>query len=247
MARYKLTIEYNGTFFCGWQNQKDAVSVQETIEQALYKFSGENLKVEGAGRTDAGVHASGQVAHIDLTKPYQPYRVRDALNAFLRDSGISIIQVEEVESNFHARFCAIERTYHYKILMRRSPSALYTNLMWHVPVDINMENLQIASNYFVGKHDFTSFRAAHCQANSPIRTLHSFEWHQEGEVLIATIKAPSFLHNQVRIMVGALVDITKKGKDPALINEMLLARDRCKAGPTAPPHGLYLAHVKYED
>lgn len=272
MQRYKIILEYDGTFFCGWQRQasdeeaheflsehyaqrrKAAIiptpplmSIQGLVEFALYQILHQHLLVEGAGRTDTGVHAYGQCAHIDLENPIDSARLREGLNFYTRNWGVVIRAIEPVSSTFHARFSARMRTYHYLICNRPAPLALYRNRAWHVATPLNIARMQAAAQQFLGFHDFSAFRAAECQSKSPHKTLHAFHFEQNGENIQATISARSFLHNQVRIMMGTLVQIGK-GKMPAeIITQLLENPDRVKAGPTAPPYGLYLHHVSYDE
>lgn len=243
--RYKIWIEYDGSFFHGWQRQKNLITVQASIEDVLKKITGQNILVEGAGRTDTGVHATGQVGHFDLSKNYPSFRLKDALNAHLRDKGVVILKVQECDLNFHARFSAISRTYHYQIINRRTPLALDRLRAWHVISTLNVEAMQKAAQYLIGSHDFSSFRSADCQSNSPLKTLSRFDITQQGEKIIAIIKARSFLHNQVRIMMGTLKRIGEGKWDSCDLLRILDARDRRLAGPTAPPHGLCLVDVGY--
>ncbi len=246
MPRYKLTIEYDGTLFHGWQRQETGVvSVQGTIEQAVYQFCQEQVTVEGAGRTDAGVHATGQVAHIEITKVFPCYRIRDALNFFLKSSGVSILKVEEVAVDFHARFSAKARVYNYVIINRRASSPLWENRAWHVIQPMDVLAMRNAAQTFVGHHDFTSFRSTHCQAPSAVRTLDEFELIHEGDKITAQIRSKSFLHNQVRIMMGTLYQVGLGRRSIEDIKQALLGRHRAYAGPTAPPYGLYLTEVHY--
>jgi tRNA pseudouridine38-40 synthase len=246
MPRYKLTIEYDGLPFHGWQRQEDAVpSVQGTIEQAIYQFCQERVTLEGAGRTDAGVHATGQVAHVDLTKVYTAFRLQEALNFYLRESGVAIVQVAEVGPDFHARFSATARIYHYKIINRRAHTPLLAQRAWHIIRPLDIQAMKLAAQAFVGHHDFSSFRSSQCQASSAKRTLDDFTIAQEGDMIIARIQSRSFLHNQVRIMMGTLQQV---GHGKGTINDIkqaLLGRDRTFAGPTAPAYGLYLTEVQY--
>lgn len=246
MPRYKLTVEYDGTLFHGWQRQEQGVvSVQGLIEDAVYQFCQEQVTVEGAGRTDAGVHATGQVAHIHLSKTFETYRVLDALNFFLKTSGASIVKVENVDDRFHARFSACARVYNYVIINRRGPSPLWENRAWHVIVPLDVPAMAEAAQAFVGDHDFTSFRSVHCQAPSAVRTLDEFNLTQEGDKITARIKSRSFLHNQVRIMMGTLQQVGMKRRTVEDIKQALLGKNRVFAGPTAPPYGLYLSEVHY--
>jgi tRNA pseudouridine38-40 synthase len=245
MPRYKLTIEYDGTLFYGWQRQDKVPTIQGTIEAAVKQFSGQTLTLEGAGRTDTGVHATGQVAHLNLTKEWPTYRIVDALNFYLRDTGIAILNAEMVPNEFHARFSAKMRVYHYRILNRRAPHVLEKNRSWHVIKPLNVRAMQEAARAFIGTHDFTSFRSVSCQAKSAIRTLDEFTLIQEGYAITAHIKSRSFLHNQVRIMMGSLHQV---GMGEWCVGEIIQAlekRNRVYAGPTAPPWGLYLTEVQY--
>jgi tRNA pseudouridine38-40 synthase len=244
--RYKLTIEYNGAYFCGWQRQTRFPSVQETIEEAIYSFSQEKTIVFGAGRTDAGVHALGQVAHFDLVaKKPSPHTVCGALNHYLKGLGIVILGAELVDAGFHARFSATQRSYVYYILNRPVPSALMDGKVWHVKRQLDVEKMHSAGQYLVGYHDFSSFRSIHCQAKSAIRTIDYLAVTQEGEMVILNIASRSFLHNQVRIIVGNLVEIGRGRHSITYMKELLEARDRKKAFMTAPSMGLYLKEVKY--
>ncbi|MEI8295245.1 MAG: tRNA pseudouridine(38-40) synthase TruA [Alphaproteobacteria bacterium] len=247
MFRYKLTIEYDGLRFCGWQRQKAVIpSVQEAIEAALCEVFGYAPLVEGAGRTDSGVHALGQVAHCDLQDSLPEYRIQDALNRFLAPKGASVIAVEAVPSDFHARFSATSRSYVYKICNRRPPTPLSDTRAWHIIQPLNIKAMQEAALALIGTHDFSSFRASACQAPSPIKTLEDFTFTQIGEQITVSIQARSFLHNQVRIMVGTCVKIGLGRWPTTKMQEILEAKNRCQSGLTAPPHGLYLAHVSYE-
>jgi tRNA pseudouridine38-40 synthase len=248
MFRYKLTIEYDGSRFCGWQRQEPGVpSVQEAIETALYTLFKEKTLVEGAGRTDSGVHALGQVAHCDLSHDHPLYRMQDGLNYFLVPQGASILKIEPVSLEFHARFSATSRSYIYKIFNRRAPSPLERQRMWHVVRPLDVESMQHAATLLLGTHDFSAFRAGQCQAASPIRTLDHLTLTQDGDQITAFIQARSFLHNQVRIMMGTLQQIGLSKWPPSKMQEILEGRDRRYAGPTAPSHGLYLAQVGYEN
>jgi tRNA pseudouridine38-40 synthase len=246
MPRYKLTIEYDGTEFCGWQRQEEGIkSVQGTIEAAVMSLSNQLVLVEGSGRTDRGVHALEQVAHVDLEKTFAPYQLREGLNFFLRNQGVVILSVEEVPDTFHARFSAKSRTYVYKILNRRAPLALEHNRAWHIPKPLDVGAMSQAAQHFIGHHDFTTFRSAHCQAPHALRTLDRFDLYQEGAFITAIIKSRSFLHNQVRIMMGSIAKIGRREWTPSYIQDLLEIKDRRKAGATAPAHGLYLAKVEY--
>ncbi|MBW8309572.1 MAG: tRNA pseudouridine(38-40) synthase TruA [Candidatus Paracaedibacteraceae bacterium] len=245
MPRYKLTIEYDGRPFCGWQLQPQVPTVQGFLQQAVKKFSGLNVVVEGAGRTDTGVHAIGQVAHVDLLRHDTPYRVQRGLNFFLDDCGISVVNVEEVEPTFHARFSAKRRQYIYRIINRRAPLAIDEGLAWHVPVALDIEKMSQGASMLVGVHDFTSFRSIHCQAPNPIRLLDRFDLEQTGPEIRAIIESRAFLHNQVRIMMGTLKMIGEGRWTLKDLEKALEAKDRTQGGVTAPSHGLYFSKVFY--
>jgi tRNA pseudouridine38-40 synthase len=247
VPRYKLTIEYDGTPFVGWQRQSEGVSIQQVIEEAVLKFCGERTTVYGSGRTDAGVHALAQVAHLDLAKPADPFRIMEALNFHLKPHPIAILDCAEAAPDFHARFSAIERRYRYRIANRRAPLTLDRGRAWRVSVPLDAGAMHEAAQTLVGKHDFTSFRAADCQADSPVKTLDALDVARFGEEIEVTARARSFLHHQVRNMVGTL-RLAGEGKwSAADVKRALDARDRAAAGPTAPAEGLYLVAVKYPE
>lgn len=246
--RYKITIEYDGTELLGWQKQLDGNSVQGFLEKAIFAFSKQNVEVCGAGRTDAGVHAYAQVAHFDLNHIMMTeLRLREAINAHLRkfNAPVSVVYVEAVDDDFHARFSATGRSYIYRITNRRPPLVLDKYRSWWVYVPLNVQKMQEGAKYFIGHHDFSSFRAAQCQANSPIKTLDRFEITQDGENITCLIEARSFLHHQVRNMVGTLKMIGHGALQPQDIVAILEAKNRSKAGVTAPAHGLYLNKIIY--
>lgn len=246
MPRYALTIEYDGGRFYGWQRQKDGViSVQKTIEDAYLKFGKRPITLFGSGRTDTGVHATGQVAHLDDPRDIDPFRMMSGLNFYLLDTGVYIVNVQRVPDDFHARFTAQSRTYIYKILNRRPAPVLDQNRVWHVMMSLDVEAMKKAAFFLIGTHDFTSFRSIRCQANSPIRTLDALDIWKEGDMILARVQARSFLHNQVRIMIGTLVDIGKKRWNSEYILEIFEKKDRLAAGQTAPPYGLYLTHIGF--
>jgi len=241
--KYKLTIEYEGTHFYGWQKQKDFYSVQQAIEEAIHKFCGEKVEVYGAGRTDAGVHATAQVAHINIEKEWEIETIRKAVNFHLKDNIISILKIEPVNEDFHARFSARKRTYLYKIINRMPRLALDRNRAWLVRPILDIDIMQEEANKLIGKHDFTSFRAVACQSKSPVKTLDKIEITRFGENIEIFVEAPSFLHHQVRNIVGTL-KLIGEGK-MYNIEDILEAKDRRMAGPTAPAWGLYLTGVFY--
>lgn len=245
--RYKITVEYDGTNLLGWQRQLDGPSVQEHLENALFAFTGAKTEVAGAGRTDAGVHALKQVAHFDVEKDWDTFRMREAYNAHLRlrEAPISVLEVEKVSSDFHARFSAKGRGYIYRILNRKAPPAIEKNRVWWVPVPLDAEKMRQGAQYLLGKHDFTSFRAAACQAKSPVKTLDQLDIEQHGEEIVFIVEARSFLHHQVRNMVGTLREVGDGSRKPEDIKTILEACDRRMAGPNAPACGLYLNRVEY--
>lgn len=246
MRRFKITIEYDGTSYYGWQRQKDHVSVQQAIEEALAKLTHETIKIEGAGRTDAGVHALGQVAHFDVVRDITAYRMKEGLNFHLNDHGISIVNCENVEDDFHARFSAVSRSYCYRIFNRRSPSPLEANRSWHIKKPLDLDAMLEGCQYFLGHHDFSSFRAAACQAKSAEKTLTHLSIQREGDHVISVrIASPSFLHNQVRIIMGTLVQVGLGKREARSIESLLKTPDRKRSGMTAPPYGLYFDSITY--
>ena len=245
MTRYKLTLEYDGTPFVGWQRQDNGLSVQAEVEAAVEGFCGTAVNVYGAGRTDAGVHAMGQVAHCDIERDTDADTVRDALNYYLRKMPISVLDTEPVDDDFHARFSAIERRYLYRILNQRPPPALDRNKVWWVPAVLDAEAMHGAAQELVGNHDFSSFRAAMCQAKSPVKTLDLLDVERDGDEIRVTAVARSFLHHQVRNMVGTLSWVGTGKWSEVDVRAALSACDRSAAGPTASPEGLYLVSVDY--
>ena len=245
MPRYRLTIEYDGRPFCGWQRQAGDLSVQQVLEEAIARFSGEAVVTQAAGRTDAGVHALGQVVHFDLEREWDPFKVREALNFHTKPHPVAILTADRVAEEFEARFSAIARHYEYRILNRRARPALDTGKMWHVPVVLDADAMHAAAQRILGKHDFTTFRASECQAKSPERTLDIFGVRREAEVIVVTAKARSFLHSQVRSMVGSLKLVGEGKWSAGDFRAALDARDRSRCGPLAPPDGLYLTKVDY--
>ncbi|MDP3495455.1 MAG: tRNA pseudouridine(38-40) synthase TruA [Hyphomonadaceae bacterium] len=246
MPRYKLTIEYDGSVFSGWQRQDNSPSVQQTLEAAAEALDGAAVQVIGAGRTDAGVHATGQVAHLDLVKTLRAGKVRDALNAHLRPHPIAVLEAEDADPGFHARFDATGRSYVYRIVNRRADLTLDRGRAWRVAVDLDAEAMNAAAQAFVGRHDFTTFRDANCQADTPVKTLKSISVERVGQVIQIRTSARSFLHRQVRSMVGSLMEVGRGRESVGWIGEILAAADRTKCGPVAPADGLYLVGVSYE-
>ncbi len=246
MTRFKLTVEYEGGRFVGWQRQKNGPSVQQALERAVMGFAGETVTVHGGGRTDAGVHARGQVAHFDLARPSPPAQVRDALNHHLRPLPVVVLAAEAVGDDFHARFSATGRAYLYRILVRRAPPALDRGRAWWVPVALDADAMAAAAQALIGRHDFTSFRASKCQATSPVKTLDVLAPRRVDGGIEVIAEARSFLHHQVRNMVGSLKLV---GEGKWSVDDMaaaLDARDRARGGPTAPAEGLYLTAVRYD-
>ena len=246
MPRYKLVIEYDGTPFAGWQRQINGRSVQQGVEEAIERFAGQGVRIHCAGRTDAGVHATHQVAHVDLEKEWRADTVRDAANAHLKPEPVSVLEAEIVPDTFHARTSARKRRYLYRILNRRSPPGLDVNRVWHVPWPLDAKAMHEAAQVLVGQHDFTTFRAAECQAKSPIKTLDNLDVEQCGAEIRISASARSFLHHQVRSMVGTLAQAGAGRWSVADVKAALDARERRRCGPMAPSGGLYLVGVEYE-
>lgn len=247
MPRYKLTIEYDGTLYAGWQRQDGLPSVQAAIETAISRFCGAGVTITTAGRTDAGVHATAQVAHVDLEKAWRGGKVRDALNAHLMQAGeaVSILLAEEVEQGFDARFSALKRHYLYRILNRRSPPTIDARYVWWVQRPLDAEKMHKAAQRLIGYHDFTTFRAAQCQARSPLRTLDRLDVAQNGEWIEIHASARSFLHNQIRSFIGSLAEVGWGRWTADDLQAALEACDRARCGMVAPPQGLYLIGVDY--
>ena len=245
MPRFKITLEYDGGGFVGWQRQANGLSVQQALEEAVAAFSGETVTVLGAGRTDAGVHALGQVAHFDLARPVTPGRVQGALNFHVKPAPVAVLAAEAVDDAFDARFSATARAYRYHISNRRAPLTLERGRAWRVAVPLDAEAMAEAARHLVGKHDFTSFRAARCQAKSPIRTLDELTVRRLGDEIVIDARARSFLHHQVRNIAGSLKRVGEGKWTPDDIKRALAARDRAAGGQTAPPAGLYLIKVVY--
>jgi tRNA pseudouridine38-40 synthase len=245
MPRYKLTIEYDGAPFRGWQVQNSDLTVQGAVQAAVKALSGEDVSVYGAGRTDAGVHALGQVAHVDLAKPFRADQVRDGLNAHLRPHPIGVLTAEIVDQSFEARFSAIKRHYRYRIINRRADLAIDLGRAWRVPKPLDGDAMHRAAQCLVGKHDFTTFRAVECQAKSPEKTLDALDIARTGDDITVTTSARSFLHHQVRSMVGSLVWVGEGRWSAGDLKAALEARDRAACGIVAPPDWLYLVKVDY--
>jgi tRNA pseudouridine38-40 synthase len=247
MPRFRLDIEYDGGPYAGWQRQANQPSVQAALEQAIEKFCGEAVTLRGAGRTDAGVHATGQVAHIDLAKDWRSDTVRDAVNAHLIQAGerVAILAATAVPGDFDARFSARARHYLYRIANRRAPPALDKGKVWWVPRRLDAEAMHEAAKVLLGRHDFTTFRSAQCQANSPLRTLDRLDVTRDGDVIEIRASARSFLHNQVRSMVGSLKRVGEGAWTAADLKAALEAHNRAACGQVAPPDGLFLVRVDY--
>jgi len=246
MPRYKLTIEYDGGPYHGWQLQDNVPTVQAAVENAAEKLNGEPALVYGSGRTDAGVHALAQIAHLDLVKDLRDDKVRDALNYHLGDHTISILNAEKVSDEFHARFDATERQYLYRILDRRARLALKRGRVWRVPYKLDVDAMHAAAQDLVGKHDFTSFRDTQCQSKSPVKTIDEITVFRAGAEVHIHIRALSFLHKQVRSIAGTLNEVGRGQWNRQDIKDALVAKDRTACGPVAPPDGLYLTKVSYE-
>jgi tRNA pseudouridine38-40 synthase len=245
VTRWRLTIEYDGGPFMGWQRQDHGPSVQQALEEALAKMTGEQATVTAAGRTDAGVHALAMAAHVDVTRPLTPHRLREGLNALVRPHPVSILKVEEVADDWHARFSCVGRRYLYRILCRRAPPALDSGKVWHIAVPLDVEAMREGAAHLIGRHDFTTFRSAHCQSDSPVKTLDRLDIARVGEEIHVTAAARSFLHHQVRSMVGCLALVGRGQWSPGDMRKALEAADRTALGLNAPPHGLYFVEALY--
>lgn len=246
MPRYKLTIEYDGTGLMGWQRQAHGPSVQQYLEEAIKKFCGQPIEAFCCGRTDAGVHALGQVAHIDLEREEKPFTVMQAINFHLQPQRIVVVESEAAQPDFHARFSATRRHYRYRILNRRARPALEESRVWHIPTALNVEAMQEAAQVLVGHHDFTTFRSSECQGKSPEKTLDGLEVKQAGDEVHLTTHSRSFLHHQVRNMTGSLAQVGLGKWNRNDLRTALEARDRKAGGPTAPAEGLYFLKVDYD-
>ena len=246
MPRYRISVEYDGGPFVGWQRQDTGPSIQAALEDAIFAFSGERVRVQCAGRTDSGVHARGQVAHFDLAVEKSTEEVRGALNYHLKPNPIAVPSVEIVPADFHARFSATWRRYRYRILNRRSRPGLDAGFVWHVPVPLDTAAMADAATVLVGKHDFNSFRSVSCQSKTSIKTLDLLSVRRDGEEIAIDVGSRSFLHNQVRILAGTLQMVGRGQWSRGDVEEALAAKDRTRAGPTAPPSGLCLMEVRYD-
>lgn len=245
MIRYKITIEYDGRPFCGWQIQKNSLSIQEVLESAAGKLNGQKTNVSGSGRTDAGVHAKGQVAHLDLREDIRERQVADALNHHIRPHPIAVLSAQSVSPEFEARFDAKKRHYRYLIINRRARLTIQRGLAWQFAENLNSNCMSRAAKYLLGKHDFTTFRDKECQAKSPIRTIDNIEIEQIANHIEIRCSAQSFLHKQVRSIVGSLVEVGRAHRPIEWLQKILEAKDRSFCGPVAPPDGLYLEQVDY--
>lgn len=249
MPRYALKIEYDGGPFAGWQRQSGQASVQETVETALRRLEPDAPGIAAAGRTDAGVHATGQVAHCDLAKNWDPFRLSEALNWHLKPHPVAILKAAPVPDDFHARFSAVERRYLFRLLSRRAPATHDRGLVWQVLNRLDVETMREGAAHLIGRHDFTTFRSVQCQSDSPVKTLDEITIEEisvpEGREYRFRLKARSFLHNQVRSIVGTLERVGAGGWRPDDVGQALAARDRSACGPVCPPQGLYLTGVSY--
>ena len=251
MPRYALKIEYDGRPFCGWQRQEDQPSAQQAVEDATRALEADHPGIFGAGRTDAGVHATGQVAHVDLAQDWEPFRLSEALNYHLKPAPVAILDCALVSEEFHARFSAVERHYLFRIVQRRAPLTTEKGLAWHIRHPLDVDAMREGAVHLIGRHDFTTFRSTMCQAKSPVKTLDEIGIEvmdrPDGEELRFYLRARSFLHNQVRSIVGSLERVGSGSWSPDRIAEALAAKDRSACGPVSPPDGLYLTAVRYED
>ena len=245
MTNIKLTIEYHGLPYCGWQYQKNEKTVQGEIEKAIFKFSGEKKTIQGAGRTDAGVHAIGQCANFELEKEFDDYQILSGINFHLGTEKIRITKVESVDNEFNARFTAKNKIYNYQVFNSLAPSVIEDDFSIHIRQPLDLEAMQDAIKLFIGKHDFSSFRAHGCQANKPLRTIDEASIDIKGNKIIFVFKAQSFLYQQIRIMVGSLLEVGLKNKNTNWISELIEAKDRSLAGPTVPSKGLILKEISY--
>jgi tRNA pseudouridine38-40 synthase len=247
VTRWRLTIEYDGGPFMGWQRQDHGPSVQQSLQEAIERMTGERTAVYAAGRTDAGVHALAMSAHVDIEKPVTAHRLREGLNALVRPQPVAILDAEPVQEDWHARFSCIGRRYLYRILNRRAPPALERGRVWHIGVDLDAEAMAAGAAMLVGRHDFTTFRSVHCQSESPVKKLGRLDVRREGEEIRIEAAARSFLHHQVRSMVGCLALVGRGQWQPEDIGKALEARDRAALGLNAPPDGLYFVEAIYPE
>jgi tRNA pseudouridine38-40 synthase len=248
LTRFALTIEFDGGPFMGWQRQAHGPSVQEAIERAVTAITGEDAAVHAAGRTDAGVHALAMRAHVDIARSMTPFRLMEGLNALLRPDPVAILDCHEVPDDWHARFSCVARHYEYRIITRRAPLTLARGLAWRIPVPLDLDAMAAAARNLLGRHDFTTFRSAHCQADSPVRTLDRLEvLSGPGGTIAVEASARSFLHHQVRSMVGCLALVGRGQWTPDDMRRALEARDRAALGLNAPPEGLYFVRADYPD
>ena len=245
MTRFRLTVEYDGGPFMGWQRQAHGPSVQQAIEEAVEAITGEAATLHAAGRTDSGVHALAMAAHVDIDRPIAPFRLSEGLNAKLRPLPVAILAAQAVHGDWHARFSCIGRRYLYRIVNRRAPLALEAGKAWQVAVPLDSDAMDEAAKRLVGLHDFTTFRSAHCQSESPVKTLDRLDVRREGDVILIEAAARSFLHHQVRSMVGSLQLVGRGKWSAADLQAALEARDRAALGLNAPPHGLYFVEALY--
>ena len=245
MTRWRLTVEYDGGPFMGWQRQEHGPSVQQALEEALQRMTGEHSSFTAAGRTDAGVHALAMTTHVDIARELTSHRLREGLNALVRPLPVSVLQVEQVADDWHARFSCIGRRYLYRILNRRAPPALDAGRVWHIAVPLDVDAMSEGAAHLIGRHDFTTFRSAQCQSDSPVKTLDRLDVSRAGEEIHITAAARSFLHHQVRSMVGCLAMIGRGQWQPGNMRRALEARDRAALGFNAPAHGLYFVEAVY--
>ena len=245
MVNIKLTIEYHGLPYCGWQFQKNEKTIQGEIEKAIFKFSGEKKTIQGAGRTDAGVHAIGHCASFELKKKFDTYQILNGINFHLGTEKIRITKVENVDDEFNARFTAKSKIYNYQVFNSLAPSVIENDFSIHVRQPLDLDSMRNAIRFLLGKHDFSSFRAQGCQANKPIRSIDEASIDIVDKKIIFIFKAQSFLYQQIRIMVGSLLEVGSKNKDINWISELIDAKDRVLAGPTVPSKGLILKEISY--
>jgi tRNA pseudouridine38-40 synthase len=245
VTRWRVTIEYDGAPFMGWQRQEHGPSVQQTLEEALLRMTGEKASFTAAGRTDAGVHALAMTTHVEIDREMTSHRLREGLNALVRPHPISVLSVEQVADDWHARFSCVGRRYLYRILNRRAPPALDSGRVWHIAIPLDVDPMRAGAAFLIGRHDFTTFRSAQCQSDSPLKTLDALDLRRVGDEIHVTATARSFLHHQVRSMVGCLALVGRGQWQPSDIRRALDARDRSALGLNAPPHGLYFVEAIY--